>query len=79
MNDTESPALHKMFEDLNRLSERLRNCRDPEVRVELLKQMRLLLGDADKIIDSEMGDFKKLPHERCSFGRVVTSPEHDQE
>jgi hypothetical protein len=57
MNDTESPALHKIFQDLNRLSKRLKECHDPNLRLHLLKEMRLFLGDADKIIDNEMGDF----------------------
>lgn len=56
MNDIESPALHGIFQSLNQLSNQLRECRDPQMRVELLREMRMLLGDADKIITSEMGD-----------------------
>jgi hypothetical protein len=52
----ESLALQAIFQELNRLPQRLRQANTLEERVQLLKEMRLLLGDADKIIGSEMGD-----------------------
>jgi len=42
---------------LHQLSKRLHETSDPKDRLELLTQMRLLLGDADKIIGSEMGEY----------------------
>jgi hypothetical protein len=53
---TESPLLQSLLQVLHQLSERLHEASDPNERLELLREMRLLLGDADKIIGSEMGE-----------------------
>ena len=52
----ESPALKNILQTLTDLSEELRNSHDPAKRMALLRQMRMLLGDANKIIASEMGE-----------------------
>ena len=52
----ESPALQNLVQSLGDLSEELRNSHDPAKRMALLRQMRMLLGDANKIIASEMGE-----------------------
>jgi len=53
---TESPALHFIFQSLSQLTQQMHECTDPTKRQALLRQVRLLLSDADKIIGSEMGD-----------------------
>ena len=53
---TENLALQPILQALSQLAEQLRHAREPHMRLELLKQMRMLLGDADKIIGSEMGE-----------------------
>jgi hypothetical protein len=53
---TQSPPLQSILQVLHQLSERLHGSSDPKERLELLREMRLLLGDADKIIGSEMGE-----------------------
>jgi hypothetical protein len=52
----ESPALQNLVQSLGDLSEELRNSHDRAKRMALLRQMRMLLGDANKIIASEMGE-----------------------
>jgi len=52
---TENLALQNIFQSLGQFSEQLRHAHEPQTRLELLKQMRMLLGDADKIIEDEMG------------------------
>ena len=52
---TENLALQNIFQNLGQLSEQVRHAREPQTRLDLLKQMRTLLGDADKIIGDEMG------------------------
>ena len=53
---TENPALQNILQVLTQLSEQLSHAHKPQTRLELLKQMRMLLADADKIIGSEMGE-----------------------
>lgn len=53
---TQSPPLQSILQVLHQLSERLHGTNGPQDRVKLLREMRLLLGDADKIIGSEMGE-----------------------
>jgi hypothetical protein len=50
----ESPPLQNILQTLSQLSEELRQSDDPPKRLAVLRQMRMLLGDADKIVDSEM-------------------------
>jgi hypothetical protein len=52
----ERSALQSILHEVYRLSEKVHRTSEPRQRVELLKQIRMLLGDADKIISSEMGD-----------------------
>ena len=49
-------ALQTILQNLARLSKQLPATPDHTARMDMLKQMHLLLGDADKIIHSEMGD-----------------------
>jgi hypothetical protein len=49
-------ALHNIFRVLAQLSEQLKANRDPQTRLELMKQMRMLLADADKIVSGETGE-----------------------
>ena len=53
---TQSPPLQSILQVLHELSKRLHQTKDPEVRHELLREMRLLLGDTDKIVRNEMGE-----------------------
>jgi hypothetical protein len=49
-------ALQAILQDFTELAEKLRETADPAARLGLLRQMCMLLGDADKIIGSEMGE-----------------------
>ena len=51
-----SPALGNILEAFGQLSEELNATYDTVKRLAILKQMRLLIGDVDKIIRSEMRD-----------------------
>jgi hypothetical protein len=53
---TENPALQNILQALSRLFQQLEHAHKPQTRLELLKQMRMLLADADKIIGSELGE-----------------------
>jgi hypothetical protein len=53
---TENPALENILQALSQLFQQLEHAHKPQTRLELLKQMRMLLADADKIIGSEMGE-----------------------
>jgi hypothetical protein len=52
---TESPGLQNILQSLADLSGELCNSHDYVKRMALLRQMRMLLADADKILASEMG------------------------
>ena len=51
-----STAFNNILEDLGQLSEEFKATNDSVKRLAILKQMRLLIADVDKIIESEMGD-----------------------
>jgi hypothetical protein len=51
----ETPSLHTILQLLGQLSGQLSRSHDSATRLELLKQIHMLLADADKIVESEMG------------------------
>ena len=49
-------ALPAIADSLDQLSKKLSKTNDPATRGELLKRMRSLIGDVDKVIQNEMGE-----------------------